>query len=360
MRWLRPLSVLASIPFSNNTIKTINEETKKSKNPKKPSILVAGYGWGAHAFLSEIDSHIYDVTVVSERDRRLNQNEMISPLRASYTPALVPVITDTCVSLDSDKGIVQGVKQQYPYDYLVIATGSEVNDFGIAGVRTFCSPCKTGEDVEAIRASVKAGITKATVLGAGPTGVELAMSLRCHGVPSVRIVEGGNQILPGFSDTMRSRTLSHLKAKGIDLQLDRPIQAITADAIMTKTGSLSVSSTELLIWTCGVRPVSFVRTLGGSGGRALQVDDHLLFKTNIYAIGDSIAGRGPPTAQNARQQGSYLAQHFNGGFVGKEPYRYQELGRCLDLTEGLLIEVLGCSFFIPSVDMAALLWMVTV
>ena len=356
MRWMRPLSVLASIPFSYNTIKTINEETKK---PKKPSILVAGYGWGAHAFLSEINSHMFDVTVVSERDRRLNQNEMISPLRASYTPALVPVITDTCVSIDSDKSIVQGVKQPYPYDYLVIATGSEVNDFGIAGVRTFCSPCKTGEDIEAIRSLVASGqLQAATVLGAGPTGVELAMSLRCHGVPSVRIVEGGNQILPGFSDTMRSRTLSHLKAKGIDLQLDRPIQAITANTIVTKTGPLTVGSGELLVWTCGVRPVAFVRSLGG--GRALTVDDHLLFKTNIYAIGDSIAGRGPPTAQNARQQGSYLAQHFNGGFVGKESYKYQELGRCLDLTEGLLIEVLGCSFFIPSVDMSVLLWMVTV
>jgi NADH dehydrogenase FAD-containing subunit len=359
MRWLRPLSVLASIPFSNNIIKTKKQANNETN--EKPTILVAGYGWGAHAFLSEIDPHIFDVTVVSERDRRLNQNEMISPLRASYTPALVPVITDTCVSLDSDKSIVQGTKQQYPYDYLVIATGSEVNDFGIAGVRTFCSPCKTGEDMEAIRASVKAGITKATVLGAGPTGVELAMSLRCHGVPSVRIVEGGNQILPGFSDTMRSRTLSHLKAKGIDLQLDRPIQAITADAIVTKTGSLSVSSTELLVWTCGVRPVSFVRSIGGSGGRALTVDDHLCFSaSNIYAIGDSIAGRGPPTAQNARQQGSYLAQHFNAGFKTKEPYRYQELGRCLDLTEGLLIEVLGCSFFIPNVNMAEMLWMVTV
>jgi NADH dehydrogenase FAD-containing subunit len=359
MRWLRPLSVLASIPFSNNIIKTKKQANNETN--EKPTILVAGYGWGAHAFLSEIDPHIFDVTVVSERDRRLNQNEMISPLRASYTPALVPVITDTCVSIDSDKSIVQGTKQQYPYDYLVIATGSEVNDFGIAGVRTFCSPCKTGEDMEAIRASVKAGITKATVLGAGPTGVELAMSLRCHGVPSVRIVEGGNQILPGFSDTMRSRTLSHLKAKGIDLQLDRPIQAITADAIVTKTGSLSVSSTELLVWTCGVRPVSFVRSIGGSGGRALTVDDHLCFSaSNIYAIGDSIAGRGPPTAQNARQQGSYLAQHFNAGFKTKEPYRYQELGRCLDLTEGLLIEVLGCSFFIPNVNMAEMLWMVTV
>jgi len=349
MRWLRPLSVLASIPFSNNTEK-----------PSKPSVLVAGYGWGAHAFVAELDSRKFNVTVVSERDRRLNQNEMISPLRASYTRSLVPVITDSCISLDSDKGVVLGVKQQYPYDYLVIATGSEANDFGITGVRTFCSMCKTGEDVEAIRASINTGVTRVTVLGAGPTGVELAMSLRCHGVPSVRIVEGGGQILPGFSGTMRSRNLQHLSAKGSDLQVNRPIQAITADAILTKTGSLSVAKDELLVWTCGIRPVSFVRSLNGSGGRALTVDDHLLFEPNIYAIGDSIAGRGPPTAQNARQQGSYLARHFNAGFKGEEPYKYRELGRCLDLTEGLLLEVLGCSFFIPNVNMADILWMVTV
>jgi NADH dehydrogenase FAD-containing subunit len=353
MRWLRPLSVLASIPFGTHTVK------EKPTKPTKPTVLVAGYGWGAHAFVSEIDTRKYNVVVVSERDKRLNQNLMIGSLRASYTSAVVPVIKDTCVSLDEAAQTVQGAKQQYPYDYLVIATGSEMNDFGIAGVRTHCSACKTGEDMEAIRSSVKAGVTRATVLGAGPTGVELAMSLRSHGVPSVRLVEGGNQILPGFSDKMRSYILDRMAEKRIDLQLGKAIQAITPEAIRTKTGDLQVDSDELLVWTCGIRPVDFVRSIRGRG-RALQVDEHLRFVPSVYAIGDSIHGHGPPTAQNARQQGSYLARHFNADFKSTEPYKYRELGRCLDIGDGLVVEVMGWIFHVPQIDVSEYMWMLSV
>jgi NADH dehydrogenase len=327
MSWLRTLSVLPT-HFSDT---------------KKPTIVVAGYGWGTHAFVERIDLKKYDVTVVSKDPHRLNQNQMIGSLSPSYTKPLCPVILDTCMSIDKDKRLLKGLTGAYPYDYLVIATGSEANTFGIPGVAKYCQMCKTGDDIKTIRSKVDEGIQEATVLGAGPTGVELACSLIHHGVPNVRIVEGADTILPGFSENMRKFVYSRLGENRIHLFLNRPIQSITDTTIITKMGGIPYSSNSSLIWTCGIRPVEFVRSLGN--GRPLQVDKHLRYSDTIFALGDSIAGHGPPTAQNARQQGEYLAAHLNT--LSETSYTYKELGRCLDLGDGLLIEAYDTLVFVP-------------
>jgi NADH dehydrogenase FAD-containing subunit len=313
----------------------------------KPTVVVAGYGWGAHAFVKGIDRRKYNVVVVSERDRRLNQNTMLQTLTPSYTAPVGPVTQDTCISVNKEKRWVQGAQGVYPYDYLVLATGSEVNDFRIPGVRDHCRMCKTDKDVIALRSALPSS-SSATILGAGPTGIELACSLKGHGVAEVRIVEAAPQILPGFSEAMRASILRRLEKKGIQLLLNRPIQAVTPTQIQTKNGDIPYRTDELLVWTCGIQPVAFVRAL--TGGRPLAVDDYLQVEPRLFALGDSIQGRGPPTAQNANQQGAYLANNFNSNFSNTKPYTFKELGRCVDMGDGLLIEVWGFLFFLPTIN----------
>ena len=346
---LRPFSVMATT-FAN----FFDPETPPVV---KQTVLVAGYGWGAHAFVSAIDKRKYNIVVVSERDHRLNQNTMLQTLTPTYTPAVTPITRDICVAVNKEKRGLQGICGFYPYDYLVIATGSEVNDFRIPGVRDHCRMCKTGEDVNALRSAIMSTSGAATVLGAGPTGIELACSLKGHGVPEVRIVEAAPQILPGFSDRMRTEILKRLAKKGIQLLLNQPIQAITSTQIQTKNGTIPYKTDELVVWTCGIQPVAFVRQLSGNG-RALVVDDNLRYDSAIFAMGDSVAGRGPPTAQNASQQGKYLAALFNSDFKGPA-YSYKELGRCVDLGDGLLIELWGYVFFLPSIDVSKHMWMLS-
>lgn len=338
MSWSRPLSAMATtlINFFEMDIPT-----------KKPTVLVAGYGWGAHAFVSAINKRKYNIVVVSERDCRLNQNTMLQTLSPTYTPSAAPVTQDTCISINKEKRWVQGAQGFYPYDYLVLATGSEANDFRIPGVRDYCRMCKTGQDVIALRAACSVA-SAATILGAGPTGIELACSLKKHGIADVRIVEAATQILPGFSEAMRKSILARLEKKGIQLLLNQPIQAMTSTHIQTKNGDISYNPDELIVWTCGIQPVAFVRAL--TGGRPLSVDDCLQVEPRIFALGDSVAGRGPPTAQNANQQGAYLANYFNSEFTQKTPYTFKELGRCVDMGDGLLIEIWGFLFFLPSIN----------
>jgi NADH dehydrogenase FAD-containing subunit len=186
--------------------------------------------------------------------------------------------------------------------------------------------------------------SKVVVLGAGPTGLELACKLTSLG-HKITVVEASKTVLPGFSKDFQTLTLQHLQAKGIELKLDNPVTAVTKTQILTKTEP--IQSIEPVIWTCGIKPVPFVKTLAHPK-QHLSVNSQLQFSPHVYAVGDSIIGKGPPTAQNARQQGEYLATLFNSDFRKPDPYTYLEQGRVLDIATGYIVEWKGHVVHVPS------------
>jgi NADH dehydrogenase len=268
---------------------------------------------------------------------------MIHHMKATYTepPPWLTIQEDKAIGLDITKQQVQGSKKTYAYDSLVIATGSEAHDFGVPGVKKHCLMCKTGEDIEAINAKEKA--KGAFVLGAGPTGVELACKLWSQGV-QVKLVEAADTILPGFSQEMQRRVTEYLEDAEIQVLKGQPISAITDKEIILKNIAIPYSSDQQLIWTCGIKPEAFVRSLTGGGG--LVVNEGLCYKKNVYAIGDAIKGHGPSTAQNAVQQGTYLAEQFNQKRT-EGSYTYREKGRVLDLSHCMFVEVFGTVWYVP-------------
>jgi len=312
--------------------------------PNRPAVLVIGSGWGAHAFVSTLNKRHFKVHILSPNGYRLNQPSLIHTfpnfsavdLRTHFNPA-IHQIQDVAVELKEKS--VRGLKATYDFDHLVIATGSEAFDFNVKGVRDHCLMCKTEADMEKIK-EVKSAI----VLGAGPTGIELACKLKSEGVP-VRLLEATQTILPGFSDSMRAAVHTYLSNIELPVQLNSPVQSITKDAIVLKNGEIPYQGSTL-IWTCGIRPSPFVRSL--TGGAPLTVDPFLCYKKDIYALGDCVKGY-PPTAQNAKQQGIWLAQHFNDGFINNNnnTYQYRERGRLLDLTYAIFIEYQGIVWHVP-------------
>lgn len=314
-----------------------------SEQPKpKPTVLVLGSGWGSHAFVSNLDRNKYDVKVVSVQQSRLNQPRMIADLYPSFKKLPVKPVLDKCLSVNPQNQSVLGTKSRYEYDYLVIATGSEPNDFGTKGVKEHCLMFKTVDDLQKLRNHLQDG-KRLTVIGAGPTGIELAFKLQSLG-HTVTIIEASQTILPGFSEWMQSQTMKLLNERNINVRLNMKITKIDESTISTPDGL--TRRDPILIWTCGVKPTEFVRELTPSG-RQLQTDDNLMFKPRIYALGDIVAARGPPTAQNAKQQGTYLANHFNNDFKSSNAYKYDEKGRVLDTTESILVEYKGQTMTLP-------------
>jgi hypothetical protein len=118
--------------------------------------------------------------------------------------------------------------------------------------------------------------------------------------------------------------------------------------------------TNLTVWTSGVKPNPLVKFVS-DGGRPLT-DGHFRIRgqTNIYAIGDLVAGPdyGPPTAQNAKAQGLYLADHFNEGLrEEKESYKYIEKGKILHVVDKIYVEYGGTTHVLPSWLRFAADWM---
>jgi NADH dehydrogenase len=267
---------------------------------------------------------------------------MIADFNPSYKKLPVKPLLDTCLSVNQTNNTVLGAKLRYQYDYLVIATGSEPNDFGIKGVKEHCLMFKTFTDLQKLKTKLWTN-QKVTVIGAGPTGIELAFKLQSLG-HTVTIIEASHGILPGFSQWMQSQTMKLLNERNISVKLNMKITKIDEKTISTPDGL--IGRDPVCVWTCGVKPTEFVRELTPSG-RQLQTDNNLMFKPKIYALGDIVAARGPPTAQNAKQQGLYLANHFNNDFNSTNDYKYTERGRVLDITDSILVEYNGYNMTLP-------------
>jgi NADH dehydrogenase FAD-containing subunit len=134
-----------------------------------------------------------------------------------------------------------------------------------------------------------------------------------------------------------------LKESGIELLVGCAVKEISADVIHTSTGSLVRNNT---IWTSGVKAPDFVSRDGfNKVGPQLQVVN----MNSVFAIGDIVAGRhGPPTAQNAVQQGKFLASYFNSDFAAEHPpYKYNEFCKILHTNDSIYIEYDGTTFILP-------------
>ena len=316
--------------------------------PEKPKVVVVGYGWAGAAFTSNLDKTKYNVRVISSRPRRLNQPEMIHDLQATYKspPSSLTMIEDDCISVEEDKKQVVGRKAGYKYDYLVVASGGQPNDFNIPGVKENCILFHSEHQLEEVKAMAKSS-NKISIVGAGPTGIELAFKLKSQSKAPVYVLEATSTILPGFHTNLRNQVLALMKQKDIHLLSEEKIQSVTQKdgATYLKTINTEFVTDGKPIWTCGIKPSNFMLTVTKNP----TPDAQLQLKPNIWAIGDSIRGHGPPTAQNAEQQGKYLAEHFNTKFKNTEPYKFREFARVLDLDEeGLLIEKNGHVVKLPS------------
>ena len=310
----------------------------------KPQVVVVGSGWGASSFIDDIDRTKYKVKVISTSDARLNQPRMISDLTPSYKRLKITPILDTCVSVNKIDRTLVGIKSTYNYDYLVVAVGSEPNDFNTKGVAEHCLMFKSAEHLDQLKSRI-IDQTHVTVIGAGPTGIELAFKLQLLG-HTVTLFEAAGTVLPGFSMQMQAETYKQLEDRKITVKLNTKITEITESSIITPIDILPRD--KVTIWTCGIKPVAFARAMAPNG-RAFTTNGFLMADKNIYAIGDVVAGYGPPTAQNAKQQGAFLAHHFNNNFEGKSPYKYNEKGRVIDTGSGLIVEYNGKLLNLPGI-----------
>ncbi|MCF2520723.1 NAD(P)/FAD-dependent oxidoreductase [Dyadobacter sp. CY351] len=253
------------------------------------------------------------------------------------------------------------------YDYLVFATGTETNYFGMENVKKHAVPMKTVRDALALRNHILLNKEKAAkmqdsnerkkllcivVAGAGPTGVEVSgMLAEMHknifkwDYPEldreevqIYLVDALPVVLNPMSKKSQEDTLEELRKLGINVLLDHAVKDFENGIVTFENGR--TIETETLIWTSGVTATALPgipKEALGKGKRVL-VDAHnkVLGFSDIFALGDicmmtsdeKFPQGHPQLAQVAIQQGKNLAANFSRVLDGKplQDFHYVDKG----------------------------------
>ena len=244
--------------------------------------------------------------------------------------------------LTTDKG------SRLEWGDLILATGTEPNDFGIPGVSQHAQGFHNLNDVATLRERIhllrqqRKSDAALVIVGAGPTGVELACKLAdlLEGSALIHLIEVGDEILARSRSFNRTKAQAALERRQIRLHLNTSVTAVTDNQVQL-AGGTSLRH-DGLIWSGGSRPSlpplkpeSLVERRGISINSDLRVSG----QANVFAIGDSshhAEAPWPGTAQVAMQQGEAVAAALAAMAAGQdpEPFEFQDRGEMLSLGLG--------------------------
>ncbi|WP_435611799.1 NAD(P)/FAD-dependent oxidoreductase [Streptomyces sp. bgisy159] len=253
----------------------------------------------------------------------------------------VRLVVDTVTRIDApDRRLALASGDTLGYDYLIYAVGSGSADPAVPGAAEFAYPIATLEDAERLRPALDSAPAGApvTVVGAGPSGIEVAAELAEAG-RAVTLVCGG-PLGPYLHPKGRRSVARQLARLGVTV-LDGPgtrVTAVTRDAVRLADGRDLLS--RITVWTAGFSVPDLAARSGlrtDTLGRLLtdetltSVDD-----PRLIAAGDSAAPSDLPYrmgCQSAVQLGPQAAETVLSRIAGKEPVAAQVgfAGQCISL-----------------------------
>ena len=256
------------------------------------------------------------------------------------------------------------------YDTLVIAVGSNTNDFGTLGAAQHCLFLDTRKQAErfhqqllnhylrAHAGDVASEKISVAIVGAGATGVELAAELHhaahelaAYGLDRIQpkdmhitIIEAGPRVLPALPERISVPVHKTLEKLGVKVMTNAAVSEVTEDGLKTKDGEVIQAS--LKVWAAGIRAPAFLKDIDGlETNRINQLVVRPTLQTtrddNIFAFGDCAAcpqpgsdRNVPPRAQAAHQQASMLAQSLKARLENKAlpTYEYKDYGSLVSLS----------------------------
>jgi NADH dehydrogenase len=249
---------------------------------------------------------------------------------------------------------------------LVLACGGQVDSFGIPGVDRHTLGFRTLADVERLQELIgrlrreRRPLQRLAIVGAGPTGVELACKLADLAGDSalVELIEQGEQLLPRNRTFSREQALLALQRRDVRLRTRTRVTAVEPDRLRLVARSSAEAARgpapeeELLpvsgvIWTAGLRfrpPLLHPEPPSDGRGRLLCHGDlRLRGHDDVFVVGDLANLPGPEdddplpsTAQVAFQQAPVAAANLLHSLAEEplEPFRFQELGEMMSLGVG--------------------------
>ncbi len=343
-------------------------------------VVVVGAGFGGLETVHRLAGAPVRITIVDRRNHHLFQPLLYQAATASLAPSEIawpirqllrrrPDVTTLLASVESiDKEarrLTLDDGSTLSYDTLVLATGARHAYFGHDAWEPFAPGLKTLEDATTIRGRIllafeeaerksdeqkRAALMTFVIVGAGPTGVELAGTIaelaratlpadfRRIDTRQARIVliEAGPRVLPAFADDLSIYAKRSLERLGVEVVLGQPVSECSAEGVVFGGKPLAAAT---IIWAAGVQSSPAAQWLDAPADRVgrLKVEPDLTVPGHpeIFAIGDAaIVFRPdgqpvPGIAPAAKQEGVYVANVIRARLQGAPappPFRYRHAG----------------------------------
>jgi NADH dehydrogenase len=338
----------------------------------RPKVVILGAGFGGLIAAQKLAKEA-DVTLVDRHNFQtflpllyqvstagLAADHVAHPIRGAIRGKKIKFRMGSPISVDhKNKSVKLDSSEVLDFDHLIVALGSATADFGIPGVSDIALGMKSVHEAIAIRAEVLRRFEdlcrfedhtrlSLSVVGGGPTGVEMAGALaelkngplkndeaNASAHIDIYLIEAGPRILPMFSEKLSARAQKDLEKLGVKVLLNTAVQEIKPRQILIKGGD-SIPS-EVTIWAAGVKgePTGAILNLPIVNTR-VQCEDTLQVShyPNIWAIGDINGTKNsdgrfyPMVAPVALQQGRWVAKQIIRAKKGQAflPFKYRDKG----------------------------------
>ena len=363
-------------------------------NEHLPRIVIVGGGFGGLAaakalrwspaevvLIDRTNHHVFQPLLYQVATSVLAPGQISAPIRGilekqSNTTVIMAEVTGVnkeeryVLANSADRSQVH-----IPYDYLIVATGQRHSYFGHDEFERFAPGLKSLADAVAIRNRVLQAFEQAeaeedpsrhadlltfVLVGAGPTGVEMAAALavlvrttlrsefRRIDPLSARIIllDMANRVLGTFAEGLSEAARKHLEQLGVEVRLGHGVDQIDQDGVVV-AGERIASKT--VIWTAGVAPSPAGKWLGVETDRAgrvkVQGDLTVPGHPEIFVVGDTASAQQdgkplPGVAQVAMQGGRYAGRLIAKRLLGRPtppPFRYFDKGNMAVVGKGFAI-----------------------
>ncbi|MBK9159755.1 MAG: NAD(P)/FAD-dependent oxidoreductase [Propionibacteriaceae bacterium] len=353
----------------------------------RPRVLIVGSGFGGLFAARALADADVEVLMVAKTTHHLFQPLLYQVATGILSPGeIAPMNREILASQDNAKVLLSevtaidlglrkvsaealGTVSHIRYDYLIVAAGAGQSYFGNDHFAVFAPGMKNLDDALELRARIFGALEMAeltddeaerqrlltfVVVGAGPTGVEMAGQIReltSHTVRNeyrnidptkarVVLLDGGPKVLAPFGDKLSAKAKEELEKIGVEVKLSAMVTDLDGDGLTIKYGDGSIERIEAgcKVWAAGVQAsplgAMIARQCGAEVDRAGRVivnpDCTVPGHPEVFVVGDLMNhGNLPGVAQVAIQSTRYAVKKIKGDLAGKpvtEPFVYKDKG----------------------------------
>src|SRR5215831_7805428 len=368
-------------------------EEGENMNEHLPRVVIVGGGFGGLAAAKALRWSPVEVVLIDRANHHLFQPLLYQVATSVLAPGQIAAPIRETLGKQRNTTVILGEvtavnnEQRYivassadrtdvriPYDYLILATGARHSYFGHDEFERSAPGMKTLGDAVAIRNRILQAFEQAeaeedptrhrdlltfVLVGAGPTGVEMAAALAVMVRTSLRsqfrridplsnrivLVDRGDRVLGTFAESISAAAKRRLEGLGVEVLLGKAVDKIDEDGIIA--GGERIAS-RTVIWTAGVAPSPAGKWLAVETDRAgrvkVQSDLTVPGHPDIFVVGDTASlQQGKPlpgVAQVAMQQGRYAGKLIHRRISGKaapRPFSYFDKGNMAVVGKGFAI-----------------------